>query len=469
MISWGVILLLSVPCMAQDDDDLFDALDSELEQSPEADISKSEQGFVSQFGTNLTGSITFRYDHFWQEPQSTSALDNQLDIVEAWLKAETFAARDAWRVDLSGWIDIGNSEDTYAGVREFMQDQDSRRRIFQINDMYGTWSDGNLDVKAGLKVFQNGISTLWSPANIHAPIDFHDPTNARRLGKWLVELDYAIDTITLTGVVFPVPEENKIPGGTSRWLSNSDDFYFRALANSGGGPVIIETDSPEVAFDNFSYLGKAKAVMRGWDVFLSAYYGLNPYYVLKRSQRVLPGPITETTYTKTTTKVIQLAGGFSTTHNAWEFHGEGNYNWSYDKRDDSYLSYVGGFTYTWDDFGVQGGLDKILLTAEYAGEWLTSSQVAKGSLYQSSREARLGRNDLIGRLEIMVNQDWKFMWASHFELTDDGHFQRFQTSYKFIPNLKGTLGFDLFGGSKSSYHGRWGCNDRVYTELTYSF
>lgn len=454
--------------LAQEEDDLFDILDMESSEPSKPEASSAAGGLLGDLAGNLSGDVRLRWEQYGARPPADTNLDAQTGLAEAWLKGETFADWGDWRLDVSGWLDIGNAELAYAGAREFLRDTDNRRRMFQLNDMYVSWAGEHVDITAGLKVFRNGLSTLWSPADVYTPVDLSDPVNARRLGTWLVEMDYALGAVTLTGVVFPVRQENKIPGKASRWLVNSDDFYFQLL-DEGGGLAAVVDESPKVSTENFSYLTRIKAVMRGWDLFASAYYGLNPYYVLKKTSEVLIGPIPLRVYTKTTTKVFQFASGFSTTSKAWEFHGEGNYNWSHDRREDSYLGYVGGLTYTWSGFGAESPLDTVLLTAEYAGEWLDRPQAAKGGYSYSSEGMRVGQNDLIARLEIQTTEDWEFVFAGHYELSKAGHLQQAQASYNFTPDLKGTLGVDVFGGSTSSYHGRWDCNDRVYFELAYSF
>jgi hypothetical protein len=211
------------------------------------------------------------------------------------------------------------------------------------------------------------------------------------------------------------------------------------------------------------YFARAKTTLKGWDLFISGYHGLNPYYVQREEQQG-----TSTVIIKENVKVGNYAAGFSTAYKKWEFHGEGLFNYSYDGKDDDYVSMVGGFTYTIDDWAKKIYLQKIDITLEYATEVTMKNQDAEGYT-RSSRKSRMGRNNLFTRVNFKYNEYLSFQYISDFEFDPSGRYNRIQSEYKIRPGLEWTTVFEFFNGKDTSYYGRWERNDRIITDITYSF
>jgi hypothetical protein len=173
---------------------------------------------------------------------------------------------------------------------------------------------------------------------------------------------------------------------------------------------------------------------------------------------------------KETVKVGNYAAGFSTTYKKWEFHGEALYNFSYDGKDDNYVSYLGGATYTIDELAKKIWLEQIDLTVEYGGEIITREQDAP-NYTQSSRKTRLGKNDLYCRANFKYNEDLSVEYVSNFELEENesGRYQKVQSKYRLRDGLIWKVAVEFFNGSDNSYYGRWYRNDRILTEIEYSF
>ena len=168
--------------------------------------------------------------------------------------------------------------------------------------------------------------------------------------------------------------------------------------------------------------------------------------------------------------MADYAAGFNTTYESWEFHGEVVYNFSYDRKDDDYFNYVGGFTYTFDDFAKKLWLEKIEFTAEYANEIITRVQNA-ANFVSSSKKSRLGRNDILSRINFEYNNKLSFQFVCNFlvDQIDYGRFQRLEAKYKLRDGLISKLAGEFFGGQNDSTYGRWQKNDRIILEFEYSF
>jgi len=422
---------------------------------------------------NLHGSIRLRAFHYFQNAAERDGADTRKDYATALVKFTDKVKVKNWDFNIGGWLEFGNEENTYAETffNQAFPDWERRRHLLEINELFANYAAADYNVILGKKAVTNGLSTLFSPSDRLRPQDLNDPMDPKDLNRWQARLDYFIDAATLSAVFLPVYQDNKGPSDSSRWIGEKKqgdaieaDVYDANNAN-------MQEDRPKITDNNFGYFLRGKTTYKGWDLFASYYHGPNPFYVVREEQR--PGPIPGTTQPVRIKEIIKVdtwATGFSTTHEKWEFHGEALYNYSYSGKDDSYFSYVGGATYTIDDWAKKVGLEKIDITVEYANEIVTNFQNAEGYV-SSSKKSRLGRNDILSRVNLEYNDKLSFQFLSNFTLTygAEGRYQKFLTKYKFRDGLIGKLGLEIFGGQPDSLYGRWYRNDRVIAELEYSF
>ncbi len=455
------ILLVCQPSRAQSDQDLMKELDDTKAAEPE-----KKDDLYAQLGKHFSGSLRLRGMYFFEDAQEREGADLNKYMGDVLLKFSDWAGGKTWRADISGWIDGGSQKDMYAGVADNVQDFDRRRKYFEINELFLTLNQEDYNVTLGKKIFTNGLATLYSPADRLRPRDANDPLDQKDLGIWQAKLDYFVQQATMTVAVLPVFQPSKQPSETSRWIGSKRandkrdfDFYEDASGND------VREDRANITVDNIGYFARFKSPYRGWDLFLSVYHGPNPYYVLK--EEMIDG---KKTRIKETINVGNYAGGFSTTYKKWEFHGEVLFNYSYDGKDDHYLSYLGGATYTIDDLAKKVHLEQIDVTIEYGGEVVTKYQDSP-KYVQSSRKTRLGKNDIYSRINFKYNEDLNVEYISNFELdqNDSGRYQKFQTKYRLRDGLIWKVALELFNGSDNSYYGRWYQNDRVLTNIEYSF
>ena len=464
---------------AKDDSDLLKDLDVELKKGSEEESllteldtelkpKKEEKVFLETLIDNLSGDLRLRWQRFWYRPDDREGLDKKFNVEEIRLKFSSFYNAGDLRLDLSGWIEAGNQDDTYAGVGKFYRDRHRERRYVELNEFYFTYSKGNCDLTLGKKLFKVGISTLYSPTDRHSPREGNDPIDFKDLGIWQGRVDYYIKDISFTFAVLPIFQTNKSPSSHSRWTSSviekdeqtDSDFYTLEADKEN---TEIKDHYPGVKLRNISYYARIKGTWHGWDWFLSTYQGLNPYYVLKKIKKG-----GKTYYIKKNVFIAEYAGGFSTSYKSWEFHGEVLYNHSYNKKDDDYFNYVGGITYTIDEWLQRLHLKKLIIIVEYAGEIPVHGQKAR-YYEKSSRECRAGRNDIYSLFRLEATDDLIFKYKSNFELSKGGRANIFISEYRLKPRVKWRTSFEFFNGGKKSYYGRWRKNDRMVMELIYSF
>ncbi|MDO9529455.1 MAG: hypothetical protein Q7J27_09875 [Syntrophales bacterium] len=479
LVAFFLVLFLafsSQQAMGADDLDLLNDLDKEMSTTKEKSSSdldlldqleavpaeEKEDPFkhLTQISKNFKGSLRLRGHVFLREPEDREGIDERNPVGEALLRFNTWTGNDRLRLNFSGWLEAGSQQDTYEGIFRWLQDNDRQRRYLELNELYLTLFQDSYDVTLGKKIFKNGISTLFSPADRYRFTDSNDPIDPKDFGMWQTRLDYYLEKFTITGAILPVFNTGKVPSGHSRWSGDTGDYdiYEEDISDKD-----IEEDFPTISINNVSYFARGKTTFRGWDLFFSAYHGLNPYYVLREEQRG-----SKTVAIKENVKVGNYAAGFSTAYKKWEFHGEGLFNFSYDGKDDNYVSLVGGFTYTVDELAKKVFLEKIDITIEYANEIITKKQYADGYT-RSSRKSRLGQNNIFTRVNFKYNEDLSFQYISDFEFDPSGRYNRFQSEYKIRPGLEWTVAAEFFNGKSDSFYGRWERNDRLITAFKYSF
>ncbi len=478
IVALWVVLFLTFGfqyAMAADDLDLLDDLDEEISTEKGADddldlfgeleaeaVEKKDDKFkyLTMIGKNLEGSLRLRGHVFFREPEDREELDKHNPVGEALLRFKTWTGNDTLRLDCAGWLEAGTQEDTYDGISQWPRDTDRQRTYMEVNELYLSFFQDTYDVTVGKKIFKNGISTLFSPADRYRFSDANDPLDPKDFGMWQTKLDYYYDKYTFTAAIFPIFSTGKSPSGHSRWSGTSGDFDVYEDDTSGKE---IEDDYPAISMNSVGYFSRAKTTLKGWDLFFSAYHGLNPYYVQREEKRG-----SKTVIIKENIKVGNYAAGFSTAYKKWEFHGESLFNFSYDGKDDHYISMVGGFTYTIDELAKKIFMEKIDVTIEYAAEVITKKQHAEGYT-QSSRKGRLGHNNIFTRVNFKYNEDLSFQYISDFEFRPAGRYNRIQSEYKVMQGLIWTTALEFFNGKDDSYYGRWTRNDRLIMELKYSF
>ncbi|MCP4131477.1 MAG: hypothetical protein GY754_10910 [bacterium] len=281
-------------------------------------------------------------------------------------------------------------------------------------------------------------------------------------------LDLSIGDIQITGSLLPYYQGSRVPGNTSRWGGAWTDL--NAVSTSGSIQYSIKESNRESYLENTSYFLRIKAPVSGWDFFLSLYHGNNSNWVLKRglgSLNAATGQF-EINFAKEIINVFNAAAGFSTTIKNWEFHGETLYNYAYSARDDQYIDSVIGVRYIFDDIAKKIYLDTIKIALEYAKEFIIKKQDAQ-NFDRSSRDLRVGKNDLIGSIVFNITEKISLQYLLHCEFTDKGFLNVFGTEILFLDDFKLRLGVQLFNGKQESYHGKWNNCDRSFISLEYAF
>lgn len=462
-----------------DDTDLLGELDACL-AAVEAPASASVAG---QLAEHFQGTLELRGAYsFDAVPETFGTIDDDRWVGELRGEWASWTGGRAWDFHAAGWFNAGTRDQDYAGISRFMVDNDSERRYAELNEAWLNLSAGSLVFTLGKKVFHNGISTLYSPSDRYLSADLNDPVNPVYLGSWQLALDYSAGDTVYTAAILPFYQEKKIPAMGSRWMvsdmpSGSMEeimglyYYYRdqlmeddrfAEIITSGGAVAVREDLPGNDPGEWGWFGRVKRPVGIWDTFVSVYHGPGFYPVIK-----IEDDGAQATIVKETPGVTQVSAGFSTIWKTTEFHGEACYSRSDHDYNDSYISYVGGFTHTDETLGGAVGVEKISLVLEYAGEMITDGQDAEAYI-AGAKEARIGRNDLIASALVSITDDLSLGYLADFAIGDSAYFQRLGGNYRIMPGLVFTLDVEFFDGPLDTYFGRWRNNDRVVTTLRWS-
>jgi len=466
MKNWIYMAVLAAACTASAVDDPF-ADFAALEADVAAAAQKKKAGVIGKLGENLSGKAVIQYTAFFNDRQKQTGSDNKNHFWDTSLELKTWTGGNDWRVDVSGWLQDGSQDSTFSGVSPdagalFRDTNDQDHRYLTLNELYLTLNFNSWDLTLGKKIFKNGLSAIYSPADKLRPVAGYDPLNVRDLGIWQVRADLYRNQTTWTFAVLPVYQPDKAPHTSSRWVN----------APAGSPPASVY---PDMEPNDFGWFGRVKTVKNGWDLFASLYTGPGRQYVMENKGTLLVPDLV-----RRVPDVINPAIGYSTTRGRWEFHGEAAYTDSLRGEDQDYISAVQGTTLTIDGDRVSNmGLEQILATFEVAWEWITGEQTAANYVTDSD-STRAGQSDLITRLQFKVNEDLSFEYNSHIILEKWGYANRFGGSWKFRNNVTWRAGVEFFGGKSGGgpaaglnnlgvNYGGWKSNNRFITSLEYEF
>ncbi|RZB30430.1 MAG: hypothetical protein SRB1_02710 [Desulfobacteraceae bacterium Eth-SRB1] len=490
----AAVLMLTVggwsACASAGDPDILNELDVYLEtdKTPTDSSSDIAQQLADHFRADLELRTSYFFDPAIDSLKTYADVDDDRLVGEMRANWSSWTGKDWWSFHAAGWFEAGTRDDACSGVTHLMTDRDNQKRYAELNESFLNLSNGAAEFTIGKKIFNNGISTLYSPANRYTSADLNDPVNPIQTGSWQLACDYSHKDTVYTGALLPFYQEKKIPAPGSRWIVSDipsgynfvpgsieemleilyyymdrlmENDRFADLVDSGKS-VAVREELPENDPKDWGWFGRVKKSMGIWDTFVSAYHGPAFYPVIK-----LEDTKDIATLIKDTPNVYQMAGGFSTTWKNTEFHGEALYSHSIHNYDDSYIDYVGGFCHTSENLASSLGLEKIDILLEYAGEVITAKQNATDYIL-SSRYTRIGRNDLIANILVTATDDLSLHYLSDFTLSDNAHFQRIGTSLRIMSGLVFTLDFEFFDGPLDTYFGRWRNNDRLVTSIKWS-
>lgn len=512
------VFIISNIAYAADDASLLKMLDDAMAQE-EQKLVDVDNSFTAQMSRNLDLSARLRGYHYHDDvgnlntPPDNMNLDHKLYYNEIKIDFATAYEADALRLATSGWLETGNQEDTYDSVG-FWQDKDLQRNYLEFNELYMTVSTESIKVTAGKQIINNKTSIFYSPTDLYSSYDINDPLDSRKLGTWQLALEGSSKDVSWKAALLPVFQPPKTPAASSRWISGgAGDFdisnfysssfgseeqyysdvmetlYFFSSSLFGGSGsfdqwindillanyslvlaqppgVLVEYDIPKPGrAESTGVFGQMQTTVGEWDLKGSVYHGPALYPVLRASFDSVDPTLT---LTATHPQTNQITGGFSTVVNEFVLHGEGIYSSSVGGKDDSYIQYVMGFRWTNQSLARKFGLTRIDWGLEYAGEKITHDQDAQDYV-MSSREFRLGRNNLTQGLGLHISENLRLQYLLDLELSKNSRLNRLNLEWNVTEKFIVDMAIEAFDGPQDSYYGYWKNQDRIIMSLKYQF
>ncbi len=360
---------------------------------------------------------------------------------------------------LSGFAVISTIRQDYRGVVSLPEHDRIYGKHADFTELSLTWEADEYELVAGKAPIAVGLSTLYSPANRYSTYEAVNPAYTQELGAWHFGGTYFFEDDALSVFVLPFQTRSPTPPLVSRWFGESGNSSFFSLDLPTG--TVIEEEFRSPRFDDWGVLGVYNGIGEGFDYFVSGHYGPSSYPVLRVR---LPGLLVMEYPTATT-----VAGGFSATVEAWEFHGEAAYQDTHGQRDQDFIKYVFGFAYReTDDLAPLVGLEEIMPILEWAREWVSLRQKDPEYLVDSSR-TRPFPNSFIARVLLKRDDELSYVVAGTYNNRYEDWGSLLGLEYKPDDNMTISASLSGFWGPSSTQLGRWRRNNFLHVGLKRKF
>jgi hypothetical protein len=475
-------------------DDLLKELDI-LMEVPENQAEEPPDTVFGQFSRHLDLTLSTTFARY-----RVSSAHNADETGEIQLRYNTWAGGGNFSFHLDGWAELGTQSDTYKGISPVFQDTRRERNILELKQVYALVDIDGLGLTLGRKIQPNNTNAIVPVSQVYHPLDLNIPVDYRVMGVWQVSLDtHPGNHTTVQASVFPVFQDHKIPGVTSRWMrvtpSRSywysdelkiDDirrfesmdrgkafllyYYGDLLENSRvlqnrltNKTVVMQNDRPGSNWEEIGYYGLIKTSVGRLDLFGSIFHGPNPFPLLYVEDRG-----SEIALIRKNPGVTRFSGGGTYTWKNLEFHSEMLYNLSSANKDDDYFAYTGGVTISDPRSASLLGIENVLWRIDYAGEMVTSRQAAPG-YYLSSQRIRPFTDDLLLHLLLRVNPSFSVYYNMDLDFGHNAQYHKLGGNYQLNWGLNLDISVEFFDGDNSSFIGLWRDNDRINCQLSYRF
>ncbi len=334
------------------------------------------------------------------------------------------------------------------------------RTLIETKEAYILYGRDDFDLRIGQQQIVWGKTDGLRLLDIINPLDLRefilDDFLDSRIGLWAARLNYyAMPGDTeheFELIVTPDARVAKLAPTGSRW-------GFAVPATPPGTIVnLLPADEPNWSFDNTELGAAWRSNMGGWDISLNYFY----------SWKDTPNLEKQLTGTTLNIRPVHLrmhtaGGSFANAFGAWVVRGE--------------LAVNVGEGIDLSGVTPATSIEKMTtVNAALAGEltknnWTISPQFFVR--YISGWHAAIGEDQYSGFVTLRVATDYmneklKPEVIALFDWADEGWMIRPKASYEFTDNLIGTLGLDIFAGSKG-FFGQFAGNDRAFTEIEWSF
>jgi len=400
----------------------------------------------------LHGAIKNETAYFISGDQRLDKMQNRIDLKPESILNDRWEFRGrvlAW-YDAAMDIEATNNTDLTASIKNHY------RTYAEIKEAYLLYSSDDFDLRLGQQ------QVVWGKTDGLRLLDIVNPLNMQefllddfldsRVGVVAARLNYYAylggNEHEIEFLVIPDAKVTKFAPQGSRWA------YAKPTLPTGLTPVSAQGNKPNWSLKNTEYGIAWRSKVAGWDVSLNWFYGWKDNPVLDKN--IVLGQIF---ITPTYKKMHTIGSSFSNAFGAMVLRGEVAVN--VNERIATTTSSVASTTWN-----AALGLDYT------QNNWRISPQFFIRHLEKRAQIALEDKN--AGFVSLMVSTDYlneklKPEVIALLNWSDGSSMIRPKVAYEFSDQITARLGVDLFTGNNTAFFGQFDQNDRVYSEVEYTF
>ncbi|MDQ7090966.1 MAG: hypothetical protein Q9M50_10040 [Methylococcales bacterium] len=243
-------------------------------------------------------------------------------------------------------------------------------RLIDFNTAWLRYEADNFAVMVGKDYIEMGLSEMYSPVDRFGLYNAANPTQTYKMGVWQAGIDFFMGDDTLTFKVIPVNDKLALPSTDSRWLGNTSDPQFTALATT----YEIQEKFYPIRLENMGYLLQYKGTRAGYDFFGLIHHGPSIYPTLQHglspNQRNKVNPL-----------ATSVAAGVLKVIEEWGLYSEVIYQYSDNNRDEDFIRYAIGVSYNESVLANFLGFNQINTTLQWSGDESVDAENSNPSGY----------------------------------------------------------------------------------------
>jgi len=417
-------------------------------------------------GSGWEGFVQGEVARTYPDPEHWSKARLRADIMRQGRLSENIKWKIGGRADYDAAYDYGNFYNS-----EVRRDQ---RYEFTLRENYlDIATGGNWELRLGRQHIVWGelvgafIADVVSARDMREFILPEPELQMMRIPQWAARAEYFGSDVKAELLWIPVPSFDDIgkPGVPGVRGAAGADFYPYPISGPGGSAFLGE-DRPSRKLSNTNFGLRATALRSGWD-FSGFYYhsvDISPTFY----RQVLPGPTPASPvfqYQARHDKIDQIGGTVSTDLGSAVFKGEAVYTTGR-KYNVTRISQPDGLVeQDTIDYGV--GLDFSLPRNTRLNVQLLQRIFFNHDADTLQSKVESVVSVLFDTVKLATNVEGRLLLAHSFNGSD--WLVRPKVTWAFEKNWRLAAGVDIFTGPPLAVFGRFDNNDRVYSELRYTF
>jgi hypothetical protein len=416
----------------------------------------AEENPLTRFVTNIEYESDSSATGYFKKVESNKADNDDVAFFTRLTAKSQTQLNGSFSTGMELYANYSSQKQEYYGVFRNPDHQIRQPRIVDFNSVWLRYEADNFEILAGKDYLQTGLSEIYSPVDRFGLYNLTNPSQFYRTGVWQAGIQYFIDDDTVTFKVMPVTEKNLIPSPYSRWLGNTNDPEFAALAAN----LQVEEKFRPVGIENAGYLLQYKGSRAGYDFFGLVHHGPSMYPTLAYGNQANQVIKTEPLTTSISTGIMKVL-------EEWKFYGEAIYQVADSNTDEDFIRYSVGTSYNDSQLANILGFNQITTTLQWSGDE-SVNPVNTLKIAVSSRETRPFRNTVLTKIEIEQNNEWGYYFSAAYNVEGNSALAA-GAQYKPTDNLSLRLESTLFDGPKDTIFGRWENNDFLRLRTIYKF